>query len=73
MEGYVLKEKLKFLKTDLKLWNLETFGHMDKLISGGKKKKSIIEADKIDNIFGLEEEEVIRRNQCMAELLRTII
>lgn len=31
--GYVLKEKLKCLKGDLKVWNKDVFGHIENKIS----------------------------------------
>lgn len=59
------KEKLKLLKADLKCWNREIFGHLGTVID---EKKSEVEAlDRIDDVFGLEPEEVIRRNRVTAE------
>lgn len=69
--GYVLKEKLKMLKTDLKIWNKEVFRWMDSNIAA--KKERIGELDRVDDVFGLEEEEVIERKKVSAELLRDLL
>ncbi|KAL8540253.1 hypothetical protein ACS0TY_001731 [Phlomoides rotata] len=63
-----LKEKLKLLRNDLKVWNKEVFGEIDKNITD--KQREIDLWDRIDDTFGLEEYEVIARNKCSAELLR---
>lgn len=59
--GYIVKEKLKFLKSDLKKWNQENFGIIENKIDTLKNK--IHELDIMDDIFGLEEGECIRRKE----------
>lgn len=68
--GFVLKEKLKLLKNDLKEWNRVVFGYVDSVIAD--KKMRIESLDRIDDAIGLDEEEIIERNQVSAELLRTL-
>ncbi|KAL8508223.1 hypothetical protein ACS0TY_018708 [Phlomoides rotata] len=65
--AFRLKEKLKCLRNDLKVWNKEVFGVIDKNIND--KQREIEVWDRIDDTFGLEEYEVITRNRCSAELL----
>ncbi|KAL8512922.1 hypothetical protein ACS0TY_019182 [Phlomoides rotata] len=66
--AFRLKEKLKSLRNDLKVWNREVFGQIDQNIS--EKQREIETWDRIDDTLGLEENEVIDRNRCSAELLR---
>lgn len=66
--GFVLKEKLKLLRADLKTWNSEVFGDIDTSIN--LKKTRIGEIDRIDDVFGLVEDEVVERKKIAAELLR---
>ncbi|KAL8470805.1 hypothetical protein ACS0TY_033399 [Phlomoides rotata] len=68
--GFILKEKLKLLRQDLKTWNKEVFGIMEEKIA--EKKQVIEELDTIDDTFELEEEEVVRRNRVAAELIRCL-
>ncbi|KAL8533767.1 hypothetical protein ACS0TY_009966 [Phlomoides rotata] len=68
--GFVLKEKLKLLKADLKTWNKESFGALDSRIE--RHRKAIQELDMKDESTGLEEQEVIRRNETRANLLLDI-
>lgn len=70
MEGYVVKEKLKMLKEDLKKWNQDTFGEMNKNIQELKDK--IQELDILDDSFGLEELEIIRRKEATANLFQKL-
>ncbi|KAL8544459.1 hypothetical protein ACS0TY_004856 [Phlomoides rotata] len=63
-----LKEKLKLLRNDLKVWNKEVFGELDKNIR--EKQGEIDLWDRVDDALGLEKYEVIARNKCSAELLR---
>ncbi|KAL8483361.1 hypothetical protein ACS0TY_026168 [Phlomoides rotata] len=65
-----LKEKLKLLRGDLKVWNREVFGMIEHNID--EKQKEVEKWDCIDDTFGLEENEVIERNRCSAELLRYV-
>ncbi|KAL8547927.1 hypothetical protein ACS0TY_007290 [Phlomoides rotata] len=70
-KSYTLKEKLKLLKSDLKTWSHETFGEMKKKM---EDQKAIIDKlDRFDEVFGLEEEEIIERNRVEAELKRNLI
>lgn len=69
--SYILKEKLKLLKTDLKVWNKDVFGMLDTSIE--VKKAAIDTLDRVDDTFGLEEDEIMERNRLLAELLRKLI
>lgn len=68
--GYVLKEKLKFLKMDLKNWNKEVFGARDSKIE--ERKLNIFQLDIIDEVLGLDENEIILRNKERALLTMEI-
>lgn len=54
------------MKGDLKLWNNEIFGHIDKNIE--RRKQEILMYDTIDDVMGLEEQEVCLRNEAKANL-----
>ncbi|KAL8480193.1 hypothetical protein ACS0TY_026931 [Phlomoides rotata] len=58
------------MKADLKEWSKKTFGLIDLKIE--EKKAEILNLHLIDDTFGLEEEEIIKRNQGSAELLREL-
>ncbi|KAL8464782.1 hypothetical protein ACS0TY_034326 [Phlomoides rotata] len=68
--GYVIKEKLKRLKADLKQWNLEVFGSMDKKIED--RRNEILKLDLVDDVIGLEEHEIIMRNELKAALFNDL-
>ncbi|KAL8495410.1 hypothetical protein ACS0TY_019521 [Phlomoides rotata] len=68
--GYVVKEKFKKLKTDLKIWNKSVFGRLDDNIE--KNRSEIQRLDVIDDVFDLEEAEIIRRKEDMAMLFRDL-
>lgn len=68
--GFKVKEKLKLLKEDLKKWNTEVFGSLDHKID--KLKLNIQELDLYDEVFGLEEEEVIKRKEATTDLFRSL-
>jgi hypothetical protein len=61
LPSYVLANKLKALKVDLKIWNAEVFGDV------GKKKKELLEGIKELECFeeaqGLVEEERVRKSR----------
>ncbi|KAL8474246.1 hypothetical protein ACS0TY_030897 [Phlomoides rotata] len=59
--GFVIKEKLKRLKADIKQWNREVFGMMDAKIEA--RKQEINKLDIIDEVMGLDEQEISRRNE----------
>ncbi|KAL8463817.1 hypothetical protein ACS0TY_033675 [Phlomoides rotata] len=65
--GYVMKEKLKELKTELKTWSREIFKGMDKRIED--KKEKIEKLDLLDDTFGLEEDEITRRQNFLGDLM----
>ncbi|KAL8472645.1 hypothetical protein ACS0TY_029741 [Phlomoides rotata] len=70
IEGWAafrLKEKLKLFKSDLRGWNKDIFGDIDYNID---TKEEIEILDRIDNVMGLEEAEIIQRNKCTAELIK---
>ncbi|KAL8480457.1 hypothetical protein ACS0TY_027113 [Phlomoides rotata] len=50
--GYVVKEKFKRLNEDLKVWNKNVFGSLEKNIE--EHKKEIWKLDTLDEILGLE-------------------
>lgn len=58
--GFVTKEKFKLLKEDLKRWNNNVFGAIEKNIE--KMKEEIWKLDLIDDTLGLEDYEIMRRN-----------
>ncbi|KAL8525193.1 hypothetical protein ACS0TY_014713 [Phlomoides rotata] len=68
--GFVLKEKLKRLKTDIKQWNKEVFKQVDEKIEDRRNK--IQELDMIDEAMGLVQNEIIQRNEERAGLLYDI-
>ncbi|KAL8500405.1 hypothetical protein ACS0TY_020122 [Phlomoides rotata] len=70
-KSFILKEKLKLLKADLKTWSRDIFGAMNQKMED--QKETIDKLDRFDEIFGLEEEEVIERNRVEAELKRNLI
>ncbi|KAL8536787.1 hypothetical protein ACS0TY_012091 [Phlomoides rotata] len=59
------------LKLDLKSWSRETFVAMH--LKMEDQKETIEKLDRFDEIFGLEEEEIIERNRVEAELKRNMI
>lgn len=65
---FVFKEKLKRLKEKLKVWNKESFGQIDKKIA--TLKGEIEKLDILDDTFGLEEYEIVRRNEASAILIQ---
>lgn len=68
--AFVVKEKFKLLKGDLKIWNQQVFGVMESKIE--KLKEEIWQLDILDETFGLEEEECMRRQELMALLFRDL-
>ncbi|KAL8477200.1 hypothetical protein ACS0TY_029479 [Phlomoides rotata] len=58
--GYILKGKLN-LKLDIKKWNIETFGLLEKSIE--ERKSEIFKLDLFDDVFGLEPEDNLKRNE----------
>ncbi|KAL8525971.1 hypothetical protein ACS0TY_015259 [Phlomoides rotata] len=67
---YVVKEKFKCLTKDLKSWNRMVFSTIEKNIE--KQSDVIQKLDLIDEVFGLEDYEVIRRNEAPALLFREL-
>ncbi|KAL8510658.1 hypothetical protein ACS0TY_017467 [Phlomoides rotata] len=65
--GFILKEKFKKLKEDLKEWNRNIFGNMEEKIE--KHREEIWKLDALDDTLGLEEHEIIQRNHESALLL----
>ncbi|KAL8547830.1 hypothetical protein ACS0TY_007239 [Phlomoides rotata] len=70
-KSYSLKEKLKMLKKDLKVWSREMFGSLQHKMES--QREAIERLDRFDEVFGLEEEEVIERNKVGVELKRNMI
>lgn len=68
MGGFVVKEKLKLLKVELKKWKEEIFGCLDSSIE--HKKLEIEQLDLIDDIFGLDSDEIEKKVVLMDELLK---
>ncbi|KAL6520276.1 hypothetical protein OROMI_032456 [Orobanche minor] len=66
--GYIIKEKLKMLKKELKVWNATSFGNLDENIE--RRKKELKELDDLDEDRGLIDAEIIRRNEVKAPLIR---
>ncbi|KAL8543023.1 hypothetical protein ACS0TY_003775 [Phlomoides rotata] len=70
-KSFSLKEKLKMLKKYLKVWSRGTFGSLQHKIEA--QREDIERLDRFDEVFGLEEEEVIERNKIRVELKRNMI
>ena len=62
----MVKEKLKRLKQDLKIWNKEVFGETNK--EKQRLIENISEFDKLDDQSGLNEEQKNQRSTLFAEL-----
>ncbi|KAL8456316.1 hypothetical protein ACS0TY_034507 [Phlomoides rotata] len=67
-KSFTLNEKLKLLKKDLKWWSKNTYGSLRNSIEANKD--NIERLDRFDEIFGLEDDEIIERNRNLAELKR---
>ncbi|XP_068491904.1 uncharacterized protein [Phaseolus vulgaris] len=65
-EILVLKEKLKMLKSDLKGWNKEVFGHNDKIKLD--ILRNIRELDMRDDVDGLDEIKIRERRELLSQL-----
>lgn len=66
--GYIVKEKLKFLKGEFRVWKEEVFGNLDTSIE--KKKQELEQLDILDEVFGLGEEEAEKRASIMNDQVR---
>ncbi|GKV01676.1 hypothetical protein SLEP1_g14215 [Rubroshorea leprosula] len=64
--GFRLKEKLKRLKNDLKKWNREVFGHVDKKIEEARIEIKRLDV-KVDSTY-LTEIEIEKRKACFQEV-----
>jgi len=71
LPSFVLANKLKALKADLKKWNEEVFGGI------GKKKKELLEGirelELIEDHRCLEEDEKVRRVDMAREMEKTLL
>ncbi|KAL6585956.1 isoform X1 [Orobanche minor] len=68
--GFILKEKLKSLKVDLRWWSKNIYGNLDNRV---KDRKEVLERlDVIDDSRGLGEAEIIERNKLRALLIRDL-
>ena len=67
---YVFKEKLKKLKTELKIWNKEVFGDVN--LASEELQRRINELDTRDDDNGLEESEREERRSLLADLNKAI-
>jgi hypothetical protein len=71
LPSFILANKLKALKSDLKKWNEEVFGDI------GKKKKELLEGirelELIEECSCLEEDEKVRRVDMSRELEKTLL
>jgi len=63
---FVLKEKLKFLKRDLKVWNKEIFGNLN--LQRKDLIKRISNLDKKDDESSLNDEKKLERKELFSEL-----
>lgn len=68
--GFVIKEKVKLLKSELKHWKDEVFGCLDKKIED--KKSEIEELDLVDDVFGLDLAKTEKRASLLGELTQDI-
>ncbi|KAL8469897.1 hypothetical protein ACS0TY_032675 [Phlomoides rotata] len=66
--GFVIKEKLKALKGELKGWRKVVFGEMDRKIE--EKKTEIERLDIMDDVLGLESVEEEQRRNLMNDLMK---
>lgn len=66
--GYILNEKLKLLKGELKSWKEKSLGKLDSSIED--KKEEIEKWDILDDAFGLDSEEAEKRASAMTDLLK---
>ncbi|KAL8528574.1 hypothetical protein ACS0TY_006121 [Phlomoides rotata] len=64
--GFILKEKLKRMKFEIKIWKEPVYGKLDCNIE--KKKEEIFHLDLIDDVFSLYEEEMSKRANLFDEL-----
>jgi hypothetical protein len=71
LPSFILANKLKALKSDLKKWNEEVFGDI------GKKKKELLEGirelELIEECRCLEEDEKVRKVDMSRELEKTVL
>jgi len=71
LPSFILANKLKALKKDLKKWNIEVFGDI------GKKKKELLESirelDAIEECHSLEEDERVRKIDMSREMEKTLL
>jgi hypothetical protein len=71
LPSFILANKLKALKSDLKKWNEEVFGDI------GKKKKELLEGiqelELIEECRCLEEDEKVRKVDMSRELEKTLL
>lgn len=65
-----MKEKLKKLKENLKQWNTSVFGIIEENIDG--LRREIQELDVVDDVFGLDEDEMVRRKRATVELFKSL-
>ena len=65
-EILVLKEKLKMLKSDMKGWNKDVFGHVDKIKL--EILRNIQELDMRDDVEGLDENKIRERRELLSQL-----
>ncbi|KAL8530880.1 hypothetical protein ACS0TY_007781 [Phlomoides rotata] len=65
--SFVIKEKLKEVKAELKVWSKEIFHGLDRKIE--MKKEEIERLDILDDTFGLEDEETSRRQDLLGDLM----
>ncbi|KAL8547280.1 hypothetical protein ACS0TY_006850 [Phlomoides rotata] len=66
--GFVIKEKLKILKSELKGWSKVVFGELERKIE--EKKTEIERLDIMDDALGLEPEEEEQRRNLMNDLMK---
>lgn len=66
--SFVIKEKLKLLKAELRTWSQATLGNLDRNIE--EKKEEIQRLDIIDDALGLKEDEIKHRELIMDDLLK---
>ncbi|KAL6503202.1 isoform X1 [Orobanche hederae] len=65
--GFILKEKLKSLKADLRWWSTNIYGNLDNRVKD--RKEALERLDSIDHSRGLGEAEIIERNKLRALLI----
>jgi hypothetical protein len=69
--SFVLAQKLKALKVDLKSWNEQVFGNVESLKLA--RLEELCALDRLEEERGLDSEDLLRRNSIASDLERIIL